>query len=636
MSDATGTTDWSYDTLGDVVLVEGPLYPGSGGIASRWDRNSNRRLLTYTDGAVRRFDHDQAGRTVEIALAGTGGTWWPDATMSYDAVGRLLEENVLSGGEVARRTAAYNTAGKMTTYTQCWDIVADACDDETDPATAAVYDAAIGWRHDGRVGSVCVDADDEDACSGGDDYVYDAAGQLRGSGPGCELVSGAPDGDCKETWSYDGQGHRVDHDPDTTVGSDTATYSYDDSGRLTTAVVGGSATTSYSYDAAGRRTSVDRPGTSSDETFGYNPMGRLDQWTRNSTAIATLHSDGQGTLSAITQGPLTFPLIWDTTGVVPGLVQVAPIRATWADHAISSDNSQWYGYDWLDNTNQTATSNTNPGVTLAYDPYGGIDNPQPTYLAFGFGMRASLTIGGYVHLQDRTYDPETGTFFTPDPLDTVTGTPTVGNAYHYTDNDPLNKVDPLGLRACDGDFSEDPAIDEWSGVMTLRGAPDDGGPSCSGWYEKLDERLFRNKRGKKMKGSNYDGGEHGIVSRYFEFFDGMGLRWLIQEMNGLNSEFQRHLDAYEQSKRAVKNALEGLRRLKCPVTSVEELTLLLAGDHWADKEPPTAQEVVEDAFESDDDWWDLPDPGDYVEPFIIVVGGIAIIIHTSEEELIGA
>ena len=417
MGDATGTTDWGYDTLGDVVLVEGPLYPGSGGIASRWDRNSNRRLLTYTDGAVRRFDHDQAGRTVEIALAGTGGTWWPDATMSYDAVGHLLEENVLSGGEVARRTAAYNTAGKMTTYTQCWDIVADACDDETDPATAAVYDAAIGWRHDGRVGSVCVDADDEDACSGGDDYVYDAAGQLRGSGPGCELVSGAPDGDCKETWSYDGQGHRVDHDPDTTVGSDTVTYSYDDSGGLTTAVVGGSATTSYSYDAAGRRTSVDRPGTSSDETFGYNPMGRLDQWTRNSTAIATLHSDGQGTLSAITQGTLTFPLIWDTTGAVPGLVQVASIRATWADHAISSDNGQWYGYDWLDNTNQTATSNTNPGVTLAYDPYGGIDNPQPTYLAFGFGMRASLTIGGYVHLQDRTYDPETGTFFTPDPLE---------------------------------------------------------------------------------------------------------------------------------------------------------------------------------------------------------------------------
>ena len=454
MSDATGTTDWGYDTLGDVVLVEGPLYPGSGGIASRWDRNSNRRLLTYTDGAVRRFDHDQAGRTVEIALAGTGGTWWPDATMSYDAVGRLLEENVLSGGEVARRTAAYNTAGKMTTYTQCWDIVGDACDDETDPATAAVYDAAIGWRHDGRVGSVCVDADDEDACSGGDDYVYDAAGQLRGSGPGCELVSGAPDGDCKETWSYDGQGHRLDHDPDTTVGSDTATYSYDDSGRLTTAVVGGLVTTSYSYDAAGRRTSVDRPGTSSDETFGYNPMGRLDQWTRNSTAIATLHSDGQGTLSAITQGPLTFPLIWDTTGAVPGLVQVASIRATWADHAISSDNGQWYGYDWLDNTNQTATSNTNPGVTLAYDPYGGIDNPQSTYLAFGFGMRASLTIGGYVHLHNRTYDPETGTFFTPDPLDTVTGTPTVGNAYHYTDNDPLNKVDPTGLRPHDEPWNQ--------------------------------------------------------------------------------------------------------------------------------------------------------------------------------------
>lgn len=29
MSDATGTTDWTCDTLGSVVLMQGPLYPGT-------------------------------------------------------------------------------------------------------------------------------------------------------------------------------------------------------------------------------------------------------------------------------------------------------------------------------------------------------------------------------------------------------------------------------------------------------------------------------------------------------------------------------------------------------------------------------------------------------------------------------
>jgi len=50
------------------------------------------------------------------------------------------------------------------------------------------------------------------------------------------------------------------------------------------------------------------------------------------------------------------------------------------------------------------------------------------------------------------YDPTTGTFLTRDPLDGVNGTPVVANPYAYADNDPLNRVDPLGLRPCDANF----------------------------------------------------------------------------------------------------------------------------------------------------------------------------------------
>jgi len=38
---------------------------------------------------------------------------------------------------------------------------------------------------------------------------------------------------------------------------------------------------------------------------------------------------------------------------------------------------------------------------------------------------------------------------TRDPLDGVDGETTVSNPYHYVDNDPLNKTDPLGLRPCE-------------------------------------------------------------------------------------------------------------------------------------------------------------------------------------------
>jgi len=45
-----------------------------------------------------------------------------------------------------------------------------------------------------------------------------------------------------------------------------------------------------------------------------------------------------------------------------------------------------------------------------------------------------------------------GVFTSRDPLGGVDGKTTVANPYHYTDNDPLNKTDPLGLRPCDAGF----------------------------------------------------------------------------------------------------------------------------------------------------------------------------------------
>lgn len=51
---------------------------------------------------------------------------------------------------------------------------------------------------------------------------------------------------------------------------------------------------------------------------------------------------------------------------------------------------------------------------------------------------------------DRNYDPTTATFLSPDPIDGQPGEPTTANEYHYVDNDPLNKIDPLGLRPTDG------------------------------------------------------------------------------------------------------------------------------------------------------------------------------------------
>ncbi|HEX7131704.1 MAG TPA: RHS repeat-associated core domain-containing protein [Iamia sp.] len=88
-----------------------------------------------------------------------------------------------------------------------------------------------------------------------------------------------------------------------------------------------------------------------------------------------------------------------------------------------------------------------------YDAYGtpaAATGPAPT-----LGFRGEVLAGGLVHLRARDLDPATGQFTTRDPLDGVAGTTTVVNPYHYGDNDPVNRADPLGLYAIDdGQFDD--------------------------------------------------------------------------------------------------------------------------------------------------------------------------------------
>ncbi|MEI2697683.1 MAG: RHS repeat-associated core domain-containing protein [Microthrixaceae bacterium] len=86
-------------------------------------------------------------------------------------------------------------------------------------------------------------------------------------------------------------------------------------------------------------------------------------------------------------------------------------------------------------------STDNPYAPSHYDPYG-----TPNVAAsMQYGYRSEIHLGTRIHLRNRTYTPTTGTFTTPDPLDGITGTTTETNPYHYTNNNPINLTDPLGL-----------------------------------------------------------------------------------------------------------------------------------------------------------------------------------------------
>jgi RHS repeat-associated protein len=84
----------------------------------------------------------------------------------------------------------------------------------------------------------------------------------------------------------------------------------------------------------------------------------------------------------------------------------------------------------------------------AYSPFGEMgDHTGPDRL----GYRGELTSSDLINLRNRNYDPVSGQFTSQDPLDGVNGAPGVANPYQYGDNDPLVRIDPLGLRVKDNE-----------------------------------------------------------------------------------------------------------------------------------------------------------------------------------------
>ena len=90
--------------------------------------------------------------------------------------------------------------------------------------------------------------------------------------------------------------------------------------------------------------------------------------------------------------------------------------------------------------------NTSSGTVvdaITYDAWGRITSESaPGTIPFGFAGGLADPDTGLVHFGARDYDPTTGTWTGPDPIQFAGGGP---NLYQYAGSDPVNIVDPSGL-----------------------------------------------------------------------------------------------------------------------------------------------------------------------------------------------
>ena len=250
----------------------------------------------------------------------------------------------------------------------------------------------------------------------GSEYKYDSANNPTTIGAG--------------TYKYD-KGSELETGP-------SLTFTYDELGERTKTKPAVGPVTTYGYDQAGNLTSVERPkeGEVSEikDTYAYNSEGLRDSQTISGT---TTH------------------LAWDMTEGLPLILSDEVNSYIYGPGGIPVEQVSSGGMvTYLHHDQQgstrllTGSTGTVTGSTT-FDAYGnktGSTGSSTTPLGYDGQYTSSDT--GLVYMRARAYDPTTAQFISPDPIAAVTRA-----LYSYTNDNPLNAVDPTGLLSWE-DISE--------------------------------------------------------------------------------------------------------------------------------------------------------------------------------------
>jgi RHS repeat-associated protein len=297
------------------------------------------------------------------------------------------------------------------------------------------------------------------------------------------LTSASSSGDLAYSWSYDRWGNRWSQNisPDFQYDGNPVNLSFNTSNNQ---VVGDS------YDAAGNLTgngnyTYDAEGNVLSNTYDssssiYDAFNHRAQFVqRGVNTQFAFNLNGQRTSS------------WQGTSSTPTLVEAATYLngqmvsffdgtgTTFTHYDAFGTKRAETGYQWVggyvDGWTRTFTSLPfGDGYGQGYGGGGTTGDDSNHFALLDGGNNVSI-----LHAQFRDYAPGIGRWMSPDPYDGSyrMGNPQSFNRYSYAGNNPLGRVDPLGLDYCEG-YSTTSSYDPSTGTYTNPDVPYDQS-SCS-------------------------------------------------------------------------------------------------------------------------------------------------------------